>query len=117
MAVNNVRLGLYGALTGSLLALGGCHAKYDASAELIRADSFYGNNDGVLSKLEAMRYITTHYLKTSRSYSGLSLEEAKSARQLGKDAKKSAPEHAKVFLETLSQIENIYGINAEESSK
>ena len=118
MAVNNVRLGLYGALTGSLLALGGCHtyslsSKYDASADLIQADSLYGNNDGELSRPEAANFIVRRWLGTA----GFTKEEAKEARALGEDAQNHIPKHAKVFLEVLSQFENIYGINAEESSK
>ena len=119
MAVNNVRLGLYGALTGSLLALGGCHAynltpKYYASAKLMQADSLYGNNDGELSRPEAANFILRTWLTNS---GGLTEKKAKEARALGEDAQNHIPKHAKVFLEVLSQFENIYGINAEESSK
>ena len=117
MAVNNVRLGLYGALTGSLLALGGCHtyslsSKYDAPAQLMEAG---GNNDGELSRTEAAKFIIRKWVNSNSP--DFTQKEVKEARALGEDAQNSIPKHAKVFLEVLSQFENIYGITPEESSK
>ena len=103
--------------TAMTLGASGCGSSnparvYDPAKELINADE---NADGILSREEAARYILDNFDRRKKNVSatssrrhGLSKDEIAKAREFGEQAMKFIPQHGKVFLETLAELEKTY---------